>query len=394
MTILFWLSASLVGYAYLGYPTLLWLYNRLRRRPVSMFDIQPSVSVIVTARNEEDKIRDKIVNTLALDYPADRLEVIVASDASDDRTDEIVAEYANRGARLVRSPQRQGKEYAQGLAIVVARGEILVFTDAAAMLEPDILNALARNFSDPTVGAVSTEDVLVNAAGTSSAEGLYAKYEMWVRRLESGFHSLVGLSGSCFAIRKELCTYWPATLASDFMGALHAARAGYRSVTDPSARCMFAAVVLSEIELARKIRTFERGIAVLMANLDMLNPMRYGRFAFQLASHKLLRFLTPFLLIGTFLASAVLMGEEPFRLLFLTQIGFYSLGVVGCFVSRLQSNRVVQVANYFTIVQWAMALAWFKYMRGHRQVSWEPSKRPRLVVGDPKDIRGRRVSNG
>src|SRR5207245_383012 len=153
----------------------------------------------------------------------------------------------------------RGKEYAQSLAISLAKGEIVVFTDAATLLEPDALTKLVRHFSDPTIGAVSTEDLLVDAAGNPTAEGLYVKYEMWVRRLESRFYSLVGLSGSCFAMRRQLCSDWSSVLASDFMAALRAARGGYRSIADPSARGIFVAVITAQDETPRKIRTFLRG---------------------------------------------------------------------------------------------------------------------------------------
>lgn len=382
MTILFWASLFLVVYTYLGYPLVLWCLAKVRPRDVRKRSICPSVSVIITARNEADKIRKKLHNTLALDYPPDRLEVIVASDASDDATDNIVREYETQGVHLVRAQQRGGKEYTQGLAVAVAKGEILVFTDAATILEPDALSRLVQGFFDPTVGAVSTEDLLVDAAGTPTAEGLYVKYEMWVRRLESRFHSLVGLSGSCFAIRKEFCTDWSSTLASDFMGALWSARRGYRSVVNPSVRGKFLAVQSPELERPRKIRTFLRGITVLMSNLDMLNPCRYGRFAFQLASHKLLRFLAPFSLLIVLAASWVHMGEQPFRLFFWIQVGFYTLGVVGSFVPVFQRNAVVRVPSYFTMVQWTMLVSWGKYVRGHHQVTWEPSKRPEAVASD------------
>src|SRR5439155_10621798 len=239
---------SLVVYAYLGYPLVLWIFTKIKSRDVWTNEISPRVSIIIVARNEVDKIRQKIENTLALGYPEESLDVIVASDASDDGTDEIVREYPSRALRLVRAPQRRGKEYAQGLAVSVAKGDIVVFTDAATLLEPDALTKLVRNFSDPTIGAVSTEDLLVDAAGNPTAEGLYVKYEMWVRRLESRFYSLVGLSGSCFAIRKELCSAWLSTLASDFTSALRAARGGYRSIADPSTRGAFVAVVSAQHE--------------------------------------------------------------------------------------------------------------------------------------------------
>jgi hypothetical protein len=173
-----------------------------------------------------------------------------------------------------------------------------VFTDAATILDPDAVRRLMANFADPTVGAASTEDVIMDAHGNPTAEGLYVKYEMWVRRLEGRFHSLGGVSGSCFAIRKELCSDWSPVLDSDFMGALGAARKGYRSIPDPSAPGRFVALVSTQGEMRRKVRTFLQGITVLMANLDLLNPLRYGRFAFQLASHKVLRFVAPFLLLS------------------------------------------------------------------------------------------------
>src|SRR5438128_2422191 len=329
MKILFWVAASLVVYTYFGYPFVLWAFARVRSRGVLRKEIFPSVSIIVAARNEADKIRQKIDHTLALDYPGERLEILVASDASDDATDEIVKEYAARGVRLVRAAQRRGKEHVQGLALSVAKGEILVFTDAATLLEPDALWKLVANFADPTVGAVSTEDLIVDSHGNPTAEGLYVKYEMWVRRLEGRFYSLVGLSGSCFAIRKELCSDWSSVLASDFMGALRAARRGYRSIADASAAGRFVALASPKAELRRKVRTFLRGITVLMANLDLLNPLRHGRFAFQLASHKLLRFTAPWLLLAALAASGALRAEPLYRGLFALQVAFYLVGAAG-----------------------------------------------------------------
>ena len=382
MKILFWVAASLVVYTYFGYPLVLWAFARVRFRRVLRKEIFPSVSIIIAARNEADKIRQKIDHTLALDYPSVQREILVASDASDDATDEIVKEYAARGIQLVRAPQRKGKEHVQGLAVSLAKGDILVFTDAATLLEPDALWRLVANFADPAVGAVSTEDLIVDAHGNPTAEGLYVKYEMWVRRLEGRFHSLVGLSGSCFAIRKELCSDWSASLASDFMGALRAARRGYRSIADPSALGRFVALASPQDEMRRKIRTFLRGITVLMANLDLLNPVRHGRFAFQLASHKLLRFLAPFLLLATLISSGLLNREPLYGLSFWAQTGLYLLAVAGKVVTPLQQGRVVRTAYFFTMVQWAMLTAWGRYALGHQQVTWEPSRRQGLSTSD------------
>jgi len=394
--LLFFLSMSLVAYTYVGYPLVLWMLTRIRSRDARKGAALPSVSIIVAARNEADKIRRKLEHSLTLDYPRERLEILVASDASDDGTDDIVKEYAARGVRLVRAPQRKGKEHAQGLALAAATGDIIVMTDAATILETAALRTLVENFSDPSIGAVSSEDVILDAAGNPTAEGVYVKYEMWVRRLESRFHSLVGLSGSCFAIRRELCSRWPATLASDFMAALHAARAGYRAVADASARGRFVAVTSPRAEMRRKVRTFLRGITVLMANLDLLNPFRYGRFAFQLASHKLLRFVAPLLLLTALAASGLgfYLDDSTLQVLFVLQVGSYVIGLGSGRVRFLQRYAVVRATHFFTIVQWAMLMAWGKYALGHQQTTWEPSKREEFtpeIVPQPRETRGTSV---
>jgi cellulose synthase/poly-beta-1,6-N-acetylglucosamine synthase-like glycosyltransferase len=161
---LFWVSIAFVMYTYVGYPLALWLFAKRRLRDAVGSEIAPTVSIIIAARNEADKIQRKLDHTLALKYPTERLEIVVASDASDDGTDEIVKAYAARGVRLVRAPQRNGKEYVQGLAVAVASGDVIVFTDSATILEPEALRSLVQNFADPTIGAVSTEDCLVDAA--------------------------------------------------------------------------------------------------------------------------------------------------------------------------------------------------------------------------------------
>lgn len=380
MTILFWVSVLSVTYTYLGYPLVLWVLTKIRAQDVRKKKVYPSVSIIIAARNEADKIQEKIENTLTLDYPSFLLEVIVASDASDDGTDNIVNEYESQGIKLVRASERKGKEHVQGLAVAEAKGDILIFTDAATLLERDAVSLLVENFADPNVGAVSTEDLLVDACGAPTGEGLYVKYEMWVRRLESRFYSLVGLSGSCFAIRNELCSDWSSVLASDFMAALRSTRKGYRAVVDPSVRGRFPTVISPGLEIRRRIRTFLRGIRVLMANLDMVNPFAFGRFAFQLVSHKLLRFLAPFPVLTALGTSGLLMAEQPYGVFFWMQMSFYTVGMIGGFVPVLQRNRLVRVAGYFTMVQWAMLVAWYKFVRGQHQTTWEPSKRPGVVT--------------
>jgi glycosyltransferase involved in cell wall biosynthesis len=340
--LLFWSSLLFVAYAYAGYPLLLRLLSLVRRRPVRRAPIQPRVSFIITAHNEARRLPEKLENTRRLVYPADRLEVLVASDCSSDETDAIAASRAAQGVRLVRAPERRGKENAQKHAVDAASGEILVFSDVGTLLDPHSLARLVANFADPTVGCVSSVDRLLDADGRLSGEGAYVRYEMRLRALESEVNSLVGLSGSLFAARRIVCTPWRTDLQSDFNTLLNSMRRGMRGVSDPGVRGYYRNLAVEKRELDRKIRTVVRGIAVLMNNLPLLNPGRTGLFAWQLFSHKLCRWLVPCV---------------PF-------------------VGRAPSLRGVwRLPFYFVTTNLAIALAWLRYSRGERFVVWQPSER-------------------
>src|SRR2546425_1584838 len=205
LEIVFWMSVGLVANAYLGYALLLWGLSLFRSRRVSKADITPSGTLIITAYNEQSRIADKLENTLKLTYPVSRLKVVVASDCSSDRTDEIVKSYGDRGIQLVRASVRKGKEAAQKLAVEVAKGEIFVFSDVATILPEHAVSNIVKNFHDSTVGCVSSVDRFVDQDGRVSGEGAYVRYEMFLRLLEPRVNSLVGLSGSVFAARREVC---------------------------------------------------------------------------------------------------------------------------------------------------------------------------------------------
>src|SRR5712691_2833077 len=232
LEIVFWLSVGLVAYAYLGYALLLWGLSLFRFRRVSKADITPSVTFIITAYNEQSRIAGKLENTLKLVYPRLKLEVLVASDCSSDKTDEIVKVYADRGVRLVRASVRKGKEAAQKLAVAVAKGEIFVFSDVATILPEHAVSNIVKNFNDPTVGCVSSVDRFVAQDGRVSGEGAYVRYEMFLRTLETRVNSIVGLSGSFFAARREVCASWAADRQSDFSTLLNAVELGFRGVLD------------------------------------------------------------------------------------------------------------------------------------------------------------------
>jgi cellulose synthase/poly-beta-1,6-N-acetylglucosamine synthase-like glycosyltransferase len=271
------LSAAVwIGFLYVGYPLILMFLARWSPREVRAGDTQPSLSVIIAVHNGEHELRRKLESTLALEYDLP-VQVIVASDGSTDATDAIAGELSDRGVTLVRSDERRGKEAAQANAIPHASGEILVFTDLTAELAGDALRQIVRPFCDPTVGCVSSEDIVHSSGGERS----YVSIEMWLRRLETQASTLVGLSGSFFAVRKSLATPWPDDLASDFRSALESIRRGYRAVSEPRAGARFGASEDHGVEWKRKVRTVRRGIAVLAAYREILHP-RHGRAALAL----------------------------------------------------------------------------------------------------------------
>ena len=371
----FWSSVALVLYAHLGYPLALMALSLIRNRPVEKGTVTPRVSFIIAAHNEGRRIRGKIENTLGQNYPAASLEIIVASDCSTDGTDEIVGSYSDR-VRLVRAPERRGKEAAQQLAVEAASGEILVFSDVATTLAVDGISSIVRNFADPTVGCVSSVDRFIDPDGRITGEGAYVRYEMFLRTLETRVNSLVGLSGSFFAARREVCRKWAADRQSDFNTLLNAVDMGLRGVLDPDSAGYYRNIVDDRREFQRKVRTVVRGISVLAANVRMLDPVRYGLFSWQLLSHKVCRWLVPFAMIVACLSNALLISRSPVYLAsFVVQIGFYAAALGGLWTGF----RVLRIPSFLLIVNLAILTAWFRYARGERITSWSPSERMRAL---------------
>jgi cellulose synthase/poly-beta-1,6-N-acetylglucosamine synthase-like glycosyltransferase len=374
---LFWGSMLFIFYAYFGYPMCLLLLSVFRNRPVQKGVITPSVSFIITAYNEEKRIREKIENTLALNYPKEKIEIIVASDCSSDGTDDIVCAYGSKGIRLVRAPERAGKEAAQKLAVEASAGEILVFSDVATILEPEGVANIIRNFADPSVGCVSSEDRFIDPDGKVSGEGAYVRYEMFLRTLESRVNTLVGLSGSFFAARKEVCREWAIDLQSDFNTLLNSVKRGLRGVSDPESIGYYRNIADERKEFERKTRTIVRGISVFMKSAFMLNVFRYGLFSWQLFSHKLCRWLVPFAMIAVFLSNSWLLStpSKGYAFVFVLQIGFYVSAAGGWFQGVRVRDTFFKIPRFFVIVNLSILSAWVRYLKGERMVSWTPSER-------------------
>jgi glycosyltransferase involved in cell wall biosynthesis len=369
----FWGAAFGAIYSYLVYPALLFLVPTHPAR-ASPQKWKPSVTIVIACRNEERRLRAKLANTLAVRYP--HKEILVASDASDDASDAIATEFANAGVKLVRSPERRGKEHAQGLAVEASAGDIIVFTDAGTDLAVDSLEKLVTTFSDPGVGAVSSEDTFVSSDGKLVGEGAYVRYEMWLRRLESDRAGLVGMSGSFFAVRRAVLRSWDSTIPSDFACALFTVQAGSRAVVNSEVRGIYRDIADPSREYGRKVRTAIRGMTAILHQPGVLDARRHGWFAFQVWSHKIMRWLVPWFLLALLVSSWSLRERHPAYAFFfwLQCSGYVAILAVHC-IPWLRRLMPLRVAYYFAQANAAVAVAGVLTLFGKRVVTWTPSAR-------------------
>ncbi len=371
----FWLAAIFLAYAFGGYYLVLWVVSLYYKRPHQRGAIQPAVSIIIAAHNEASTISSKILNCLELNYPPEKYEILVASDGSDDGTPDIVRSFAHRGVRLIEIPDRSGKQYAQMLARDAATGEILVFTDAGVEFERESLQKIISNFADTSVGCVSSEDEIVRKKGWMG-EQLYVQFEMRMRRLESRIGSLVTASGSFFAARRSVCDTWHIDQTSDFFVVLNTVSLGMRAVVDPESVGRYGLVHSERAELQRKIRTIVNGLAVFFAHKELLNPLRYGFFSWQLISHKLFRWLTPFAMLLLFVSNLFLWTKGLFyQAALVSQAAMYAAGLLALSIDRSSVWKPIKLAGYFLLGNAATVMAWFYFLSGEKFVSWQPSQR-------------------
>ncbi len=378
MEYLFYLSALLSVYSYFLYPLILMAIPPRSSGDVGRRDdtVLPRLSLIITAHNEEKRIAEKIGNSLQLDYPRELLEIIVASDCSTDATDSIVESFRDRGVRLVRADQRKGKEYAQLCAVQASTGGILVFSDVATRIPENALHILVRAFDDPTVGALSSEDRFVSNDGQVVGEGAYVRYEMWLRRLESRRAGLVGLSGSFFAARREVCGEWDIYSPSDFNTALNCAKLGMVAISCPEMVGIYKDVKDPGLEYRRKIRTVIRGITAIARHPEVLNPFRLGLFAFQVWSHKIMRWGVPWFMAMFAVATLMLQGQGTiFTLALIAQALFYALALAGWVSARMRANAIVRLVFFFVQTNLALAQATLSFLSGTRMTVWTPTRR-------------------
>lgn len=375
MLLLFWISVIIVFYIYIGYPILL---RYLPKSPIKLSPmlVKPKVTVLIPAFNEAKSIRGTIENKLAQSYPSELLEVIVISDESEDGTDEIVKEIGALDPRvkLLRQVPRQGKTSGLNLAMQQAAGDIIVFSDANSHYQLDAIEHLVSCFSDPDVGYVTGKMVYVNEEGNLIGDGCsaYMKYENHLRALEANVSSVVGVDGGVDAIRRELYQPMNADQLPDFVQPLKVVTQGKRVIYCEQALLNEESLSNSQSEFRMRVRVSLRAYWAMWDMRHLFNPSKYGLFALQLTSHKLLRYLAFIPLFTAFVSNAFLTGAGWFySYAFLVQVLFYC---AAAFVSLNDGtkNKWLGLANYFCLINVAAAMAFIKFIKGEKIVMWKP----------------------
>ena len=377
------LAVVFVAYTYVGYPLLLKAITLFRRAraPGTAPRSWPVISITIPAHNEAATIAATLERILEIDYPSERRQILVVSDASTDGTDDIVRGFADRGVELLRVPVRRGKTAAENAALPLLRGEIVVNTDASIHIPADALRPLIAAFADPSVGVASGHDVSVTRLGDSNNQGEsgYVGYEMWLRQQETRVAGIVGASGCFYAIRADLHRNpVPDGLSRDFAAALVAREHGYRAVSVPAAICFVPRTASLHSEFRRKVRTMARGMQTLLYKRHLLNPARFGLFAWMLLSHKVCRWLAPWAAVLALGALSVLSLSVPWaRWMLGGAVLLLAAAAAGWAwpVGPGGAPRVFTVPAYLVSGNVAALRALIGAMRGQRHATWEPTRR-------------------
>jgi poly-beta-1,6-N-acetyl-D-glucosamine synthase len=366
MKVLFWVCLSVAIYAYFGYAILLWLYVRLHRRPILRKAIVPEVSILIAVRNEEANLPAKLENLRLLDYPRDKIQIIIASDGSTDRTADILRDQSNICSIIL--DHSNGKACALNEAVKFATGEILVFLDARQFVDTNAVSELVSCFADSSVGAVSGELLLESSSTATSSEalGIYWKIEKVVRKLESDSGSVVGVTGAIYAIRRELYIEMPpGTILDDVFVPMYVARSGKRVIFHSLAIARDRLFSEKGKEFSRKVRTLTGNYQLLRLAPWLLSPA--NPLLFRFISHKLLRLIVPLFLILMLVASVMTSGLF-YRGVFWLQILFYAMAVFGMLSPSARKFKPVAIANTFVMLNTAAALAFYNFVAGRNKV--------------------------
>jgi cellulose synthase/poly-beta-1,6-N-acetylglucosamine synthase-like glycosyltransferase len=386
--VVFVAAMAMIAFIYAGYPALMFALSLILRRPVRRDDITPRVSVIIAAYNEERDIEAKLKNTLAFDYPRDRLEIIVASDCSTDRTDDIVRSFSAQGVILRRQFERLGKTVAQNRAVKFSSGEILVFSDATTICESGAIRKIVRNFADPEVGCVAGQ--LIYEDASTSAVGIgcrsYWGYEKFLKSCESQVGSLIGVSGCLYAVRRISHARLPNDMIDDFVIAAQIHLQGLRTVYEPEAIAVESVNLRARDEFRMRVRVIKQTLSALHRYRHMLNPFQHKMFAFQMIAHKALRYAIPFPLIAALIASGLGSGSVVWlRFAFICQLALYGAAIAGLVRERRKIElKLLAIPYYFALANVASLVAFLKVLNGETYVVWEPVRDARNANRAPK----------
>jgi cellulose synthase/poly-beta-1,6-N-acetylglucosamine synthase-like glycosyltransferase len=380
---IFWIASLLLLHTYFFYPVILLLLERARRwaesvgfdTPIPKRNALPSVTLVVAAYNEAGCIEEKIRNSLLLDYPADKFQILIGSDGSTDGTDEIIKRFVGERVRLWRG-ERAGKASVLNSCIPIASGEIVLLSDSNTMIDANALKSLVDQFQDPEVGAVCGRLKLFNRARRDFEESLYWKYESWIKLYEGNHGAVMGANGGLYAIRRRLFTALPPnTIIDDFVIATRIMEQGFKVTYDSEAIAYEETTEDYQKEFRRRVRIAAGNFQSLALVPELLLP-RAGFRAFAFWSHKLLRWCAPWLMAAAFLSNLFLLREPIYRLIFTGQVMFYGLALGGkAKVFKGQLRRIASVAYYFVTMNFALAVGLLKFVRGQQAAAWDRTAR-------------------
>lgn len=383
--IIFWAALFIIFYTYAGYGVVLYFLVKLKRifrpgRKSVSENFEPEVAFIVPCYNEAEFIEEKINNCLALDYPADKLKIIFITDGSTDATPDIIRKHSR--ITLLHESRRAGKSAAENRSMRYVDAPVVIFSDANTILPSDAVKYIVKHYADPAVGAVSGEKRIMTKetdSASGAGEGIYWKYESFLKRMDSELHTIVGAAGELFSFRRELFTELEEdTILDDFMLSMRIVRKGYRVVYEPNAYAMETSSATVREELKRKIRICAGGWQAMSRLKSLMNPFSRPLVAFQYLSHRVLRWsLTPLLLILLMPLNIVLFDEGlVYRLMLAGQFIFYIAAMLGWYFANRQIRiKALFVPYYFFIMNYAVVLGFFRWMRGRQPAAWERAAR-------------------
>jgi len=391
LKMIFWISLFVVFYTYIGYGLLIWILVGIKqllnnkKNSATVF-LLPKISLVVAAYNEEDYIEKKILNTLQLDYPPELLELIFITDGSTDRTQEIIKQYPQ--IKLLHLPERQGKVAAMNRAVKFVNSPIIIFCDANTELNKECIREIIKHYPDPKVGAVAGEKKILSsdkAKAAGSGEGIYWKYESFLKKLDSELYSTVGAAGELFSIRKELFEEAPpGTIIEDFVQSLRVCVKGYVVRYEPLAFASEAPSASIREEMKRKIRISAGAFQAMILLKELFNVFRFPVLSFQFISHRILRWtLCPLALVTLLTANIILAltdDGEFYHLFLICQLSFYLLAIVGwVYANRDIKVKLLYIPFYFFFMNAAVFLGFARYIRKKQSVLWEKAARQKFA---------------